>query len=160
MYWLIRICFMKLWMVCFMICLKIQSCNESISGFGMMLQVPWQCICKLSGFTHCECFERKCYLLFAGSLLWASGLFILAVGWLVVVCISIQWEFWYVYDWQALFYNTQTQLLSRPDVVEKIVMLGTATLGNSYRHVLKSGFNNTISDRATRVSFKVTLYTW
>ncbi|KAG2248803.1 hypothetical protein Bca52824_088431 [Brassica carinata] len=33
-------------------------------------------------------------------------------------------------------------------------MLGTATLGNSYRHVLKSGLNNTISDRATRVSFK------
>ncbi|RID75192.1 hypothetical protein BRARA_B02249 [Brassica rapa] len=58
------------------------------------------------------------------------------------------------FEHQALFYNTQTQLLSRPDVVEKIVKLGTATLGNSYRHVLKSGFTDTISDRATRVSFK------
>lgn len=55
---------------------------------------------------------------------------------------------------QALFYNAQTQLLSRPEVVERIVKLGTGTLGNSYQHVLKSGFNDTISDRATRVSFK------
>lgn len=58
------------------------------------------------------------------------------------------------FEHQALFYNAQTQLLSRPEVVEKIVKLGTGTLGNSYQHVLKSGFNNTISDRATRVSFK------
>ncbi|KAF8082367.1 hypothetical protein N665_0830s0014 [Sinapis alba] len=55
---------------------------------------------------------------------------------------------------QALFYNAQTQLLTRPEIMEKIVKLGTTTLGNSYQHVLKSGFNDTISDRATRVSFK------
>ncbi|KFK42038.1 hypothetical protein AALP_AA2G203800 [Arabis alpina] len=55
---------------------------------------------------------------------------------------------------QALFYNAQTQLLSRPEVVEKIVKLGVETLGNSYEHVLKSGFSDKKSDRATRVSFK------
>ncbi|XP_024009147.1 uncharacterized protein LOC112084164 [Eutrema salsugineum] len=55
---------------------------------------------------------------------------------------------------QALFYNAQTQLLSRPAVVDKIIKLGTATLGNSYLSVLKSGFSDTKSDRATRVSFK------
>nr|VDD64577.1 unnamed protein product [Brassica oleracea] len=56
---------------------------------------------------------------------------------------------------QAMFYGAQTQLLTRPEVVGRIVKLGTATLGNSYRHVLKSGFNDTKSERATRVSFKV-----
>ncbi|KAL1190074.1 hypothetical protein V5N11_033378 [Cardamine amara subsp. amara] len=55
---------------------------------------------------------------------------------------------------QTLFYNAQTQLLSRPEVVEKIIKLGKVTLGNSYQSILKSGFNNTKSDRATRVSFK------
>ncbi|XP_048617435.1 uncharacterized protein LOC106405837 isoform X4 [Brassica napus] len=55
---------------------------------------------------------------------------------------------------QAMFYGAQTQLLTRPEVVGRIVKLGTATLGNSYRHVLKSGFNDTKSERATRVSFK------
>jgi hypothetical protein len=56
---------------------------------------------------------------------------------------------------QSLFYNAQTQLLSRPAVVEKIVELGTVSLGNSYQSVLKSGFSDKKSDRATRVSFKV-----
>ncbi|CAN7130410.1 unnamed protein product, partial [Brassica rapa subsp. narinosa] len=56
---------------------------------------------------------------------------------------------------QAMFYGAQTQLLTRPEVVGRIVKLGTATLGNSYHHVLKSGFNDTKSERATRVSFKV-----
>ncbi|KAH0920216.1 hypothetical protein HID58_027876 [Brassica napus] len=55
---------------------------------------------------------------------------------------------------QAMFYGAQTQLLTRPEVVGRIVKLGTATLGNSYHHVLKSGFNDTKSERATRVSFK------
>ncbi|CAA0337220.1 unnamed protein product [Arabidopsis thaliana] len=55
---------------------------------------------------------------------------------------------------QSLFYNAQTQLLSRPAVVEKIVELGTVSLGNSYQSVLKSGFSDNKSDRATRVSFK------
>ncbi|XP_010416509.1 PREDICTED: uncharacterized protein LOC104702353 [Camelina sativa] len=55
---------------------------------------------------------------------------------------------------QTMFYNAQTQLLSRPEVVEKIVQLGTGTLGNSYQSVLKSGFSDKKSDRATRVSFK------
>ncbi|KAF2563369.1 hypothetical protein F2Q70_00016594 [Brassica cretica] len=48
----------------------------------------------------------------------------------------------------------QTTPLSRLEVVEKIVKFGTATLGNSYQHVLKSGFRNAKSDRAIRVSFK------
>ncbi|KAL9862316.1 putative thioredoxin-like protein [Arabidopsis thaliana] len=43
---------------------------------------------------------------------------------------------------QSLFYNAQTQLLSRPAVVEKIVELGTVSLGNSYQSVLKSGFSD------------------
>ncbi|EOA35693.1 hypothetical protein CARUB_v10020919mg [Capsella rubella] len=55
---------------------------------------------------------------------------------------------------QTSFYNAQTQLLSRPEVVEKIVQLGTVTLGNSYQPVLKSGLSDKKSDRATRVSFK------
>ncbi|VVA95443.1 unnamed protein product [Arabis nemorensis] len=55
---------------------------------------------------------------------------------------------------QALFSNAQTQLLSRPAVVDKIVKLGTVTLGNSYEHVLKSGFSDSKSDIATKVSFK------
>ncbi|KFK42037.1 hypothetical protein AALP_AA2G203700 [Arabis alpina] len=55
---------------------------------------------------------------------------------------------------QALFSNAQTQLLSRPEVVDKIVKLGTVTLGNSYEHVLKSGFSDSKSDLATKVSFK------
>ncbi|CAN8234512.1 unnamed protein product [Cochlearia groenlandica] len=58
------------------------------------------------------------------------------------------------FEHQAMFYNAQTKLLSRPEVVERIVELGTVVLGNSYRHVFKSGFNDTKSDRATRVSFK------
>ncbi|KAF8109104.1 hypothetical protein N665_0102s0013 [Sinapis alba] len=58
------------------------------------------------------------------------------------------------FNHQALFYSAKTQLLTRPEVVGRIVKLGTATLGNSYRHVLKSGFNDTQSERATRVSFK------
>ncbi|XP_010539827.1 PREDICTED: uncharacterized protein LOC104813773 [Tarenaya hassleriana] len=55
---------------------------------------------------------------------------------------------------QALFYNAQTQLMSRPAVVEEIVKLGTFTLGNSYHSALKSGFIDKKSDLATRVSFK------
>lgn len=54
-----------------------------------------------------------------------------------------------------MFYNAQTQLLSRPAVVDRIVKLGEVTLGNSYQSVLKTGFRDTKSDRATRVSFKV-----
>ncbi|KAJ0255897.1 Thioredoxin-like_fold domain-containing protein [Hirschfeldia incana] len=55
---------------------------------------------------------------------------------------------------QEMFYGAKTQLLTRPEVVGRIVNLGTATLGNSYHHLLKSGFNDTNSERATRVSFK------
>ncbi|KAJ4883881.1 Thioredoxin superfamily protein [Raphanus sativus] len=55
---------------------------------------------------------------------------------------------------QAMFYGAKTQLLTRPQVVGRIVNLVTATLGNSYHHLLKSGFNDTKSERATRVSFK------
>uniref|UniRef100_A0A1J3CRV1 Thioredoxin-like fold domain-containing protein n=1 Tax=Noccaea caerulescens TaxID=107243 RepID=A0A1J3CRV1_NOCCA len=58
------------------------------------------------------------------------------------------------FEHQAMFYNAQTQLLSRPAVVDRIVKLGEVTLGNSYQSVLKSGFRDTKSDRATRVSFK------
>ncbi|CAE5964289.1 unnamed protein product [Arabidopsis arenosa] len=55
---------------------------------------------------------------------------------------------------QSLFYNAKTNLLTRAAVVEKIVELGTVTLGKSYQSVLKSGFSDKKSDRATRVSFK------
>ncbi|CAH8386277.1 unnamed protein product [Eruca vesicaria subsp. sativa] len=55
---------------------------------------------------------------------------------------------------QAMFYGAQTQLMTRPEVVGRIVKLGATTLGNSYQHVLKSGFNDTKSEHATRVSFK------
>jgi protein-disulfide isomerase len=58
------------------------------------------------------------------------------------------------FEHQATFYNAQTQLLSRPAVVDRIVKLGEATLGDSYRSVLKSGFTDTKFDSATRVSFK------
>ncbi|CAH2067513.1 unnamed protein product [Thlaspi arvense] len=58
------------------------------------------------------------------------------------------------FEHQALFHNAQTQLLSKPEIVDKIVKLGTATLGNSYQHVLKSGFTDAKTDRATRLSFK------
>ncbi|KAF3547615.1 hypothetical protein DY000_02010359 [Brassica cretica] len=49
----------------------------------------------------------------------------------------------------------QTPPLSRLEVVENIVKFGTTTLGNSYQHVLRSGFHNAKSNRAIRVSFKV-----
>lgn len=45
--------------------------------------------------------------------------------------------------------------MSRPAVVEELIKLGTVTLGNSYHSPLKSGFSNSKSDLATRVSFKV-----
>ncbi|CAN6989089.1 unnamed protein product [Brassica oleracea var. botrytis] len=51
--------------------------------------------------------------------------------------------------------NAYTPPLSRLEVVENIVKFGTTTLGNSYQHVLRSGFHNAKSDRAIRVSFKV-----
>ncbi|CAA7044662.1 unnamed protein product [Microthlaspi erraticum] len=59
-----------------------------------------------------------------------------------------------IFKHQALFYNSQTQLISRPAVVDKLVKLGTVTLGSSYHSLLKSGFSNSQSDLATRVSFK------
>ncbi|KAF3521345.1 hypothetical protein F2Q69_00049122 [Brassica cretica] len=55
---------------------------------------------------------------------------------------------------QALFYNSQTQFMPRPAVVDKLVKLGTVTLGSSYHYPLKSGFRNSKSDLDTRVSFK------
>lgn len=45
--------------------------------------------------------------------------------------------------------------MSRPAVVDKLIKLGTITLGNSYHSLLKSGFSNSKSDLDTRVSFKV-----
>ncbi|CAN8304664.1 unnamed protein product [Cochlearia groenlandica] len=59
-----------------------------------------------------------------------------------------------IFKHQALFYNSQTRLMSRPAVVEQLVKLGTVTLGNSYHSPLKAGFINSKSDLATRVSFK------
>ncbi|EOA38448.1 hypothetical protein CARUB_v10010092mg, partial [Capsella rubella] len=59
-----------------------------------------------------------------------------------------------IFKHQALFYNSQTQLMSRPAVVDKLIELGTVTLGNSYHSPLKSGFSNSKSDLATRISFK------
>ncbi|CAH2036742.1 unnamed protein product [Thlaspi arvense] len=59
-----------------------------------------------------------------------------------------------IFKHQALFYNSQTQLMSRPAVVDKIVKLGTVTLGSSYHSPLESGFSSSKSDLATRVSFK------
>lgn len=46
--------------------------------------------------------------------------------------------------------------MSRPAVVDNLIKLGTVTLGNSYHSPLISGFSNSKSDLATRVSFKVT----
>ncbi|CAH8351204.1 unnamed protein product [Eruca vesicaria subsp. sativa] len=53
---------------------------------------------------------------------------------------------------RALFYNTQTQPLSRVEVVEKNVKLGTVTLGTHTN--MFSNPSSTKFDRASRVSFK------
>ncbi|CAN6934849.1 unnamed protein product [Brassica oleracea] len=44
--------------------------------------------------------------------------------------------------------------MPRPAVVDKLVKLGTVTLGSSYHYPLKSSFRNSKSDLDTRVSFK------
>jgi len=133
------------------------------------LQLPWQCLCNITGLTHCEYRTRQCYLQFAGRVLQASGLFNVntknlgiyvylsaVAGYCLHVFNNVYLVHWNCFFfWQSLFYNAQTQLLSRPAVVEKIVELGTVSLGNSYQSVLKSGFSDKKSDRATRVSFKV-----
>ncbi|KAH0872627.1 hypothetical protein HID58_069989, partial [Brassica napus] len=59
-----------------------------------------------------------------------------------------------IFKHQALFYNSQTQFMPRPAVVNKLVKLGTVTLGSSYHYPLKSGFRNSKYDLDTRVSFK------
>ncbi|CAH8387822.1 unnamed protein product [Eruca vesicaria subsp. sativa] len=56
------------------------------------------------------------------------------------------------FEHQALFYNTQTQPLSRVGVVEKNVKLGTITLG-THTNML-SNPSSTKFDRASRVFFK------
>ncbi|KAH0868130.1 hypothetical protein HID58_075152 [Brassica napus] len=57
----------------------------------------------------------------------------------------------------ALFYNSQTQFMPRPAVVDKLVKLVTVTLGSSYHYPLKSGFRNSKSDLGTRISFKYSI---
>ncbi|KAL0677399.1 hypothetical protein Bca4012_005380 [Brassica carinata] len=62
-----------------------------------------------------------------------------------------------IFKHQALFYNSQTQFMPRPAVVEKLVKLVTVTLGSSYHYPLKSGFRNSKSDLGTRISFKYSI---
>ncbi|CAN6821481.1 unnamed protein product, partial [Brassica oleracea] len=81
-------------------------------------------------FTHCGYHKRQCHVQFAGRDLQAPGTI------------------------SALFYNSQTQFMPRPAVVDKLVKLGTVTLGSSYHYPLKSSFRNSKSDLDTRVSFK------
>ncbi|CAF1968079.1 unnamed protein product, partial [Brassica napus] len=62
-----------------------------------------------------------------------------------------------IFKHQALFYNSQTQFMPRPAVVDKLVKLVTVTLGSSYHYPLKSGFRNSKSDLGTRISFKYSI---
>lgn len=55
---------------------------------------------------------------------------------------------------QKRFYNAQTLNMSRAAVVDEIVKSATQALGNSFYHVLESGFNDRKTDLKTRISFK------
>lgn len=59
------------------------------------------------------------------------------------------------FDKQKRFYNAQTLNMSRVAVVDEIVKSATQALGNSFYHVLESGFNDRKTDQKTRISFKV-----
>ncbi|KAL6524862.1 hypothetical protein OROMI_030455 [Orobanche minor] len=60
------------------------------------------------------------------------------------------------FEHQDQFYGKATFNLSKADVVDKIVKFSTKALGNEsyYYSAIKSGFNNTKTDHATRVGFK------
>ncbi|KAL0438377.1 UNVERIFIED_CONTAM: hypothetical protein Slati_2320700 [Sesamum latifolium] len=59
------------------------------------------------------------------------------------------------FDYQENFYGKATFNLSRAAVLDQIAKFVTKTLGKSYRAAIKSGFTDSKTDRATRVSFKL-----
>lgn len=56
---------------------------------------------------------------------------------------------------QEQFYGKATFNKSRAVVVDQIVEFTAKALGSSSYSAIKSGFNNTNTDHATRVAFKV-----
>ncbi|KAL0360504.1 UNVERIFIED_CONTAM: hypothetical protein Sradi_3734900 [Sesamum radiatum] len=59
------------------------------------------------------------------------------------------------FDYQENFYGKATFNLTRAAVLDQIAKFVTKTLGKSYRAAIKSGFTDSKTDRATRVSFKL-----
>ncbi|KAK4429424.1 hypothetical protein Salat_1242800 [Sesamum alatum] len=59
------------------------------------------------------------------------------------------------FEHQESFYGTATFNSSRAAVLDQIAKFVTKSLGNTYHAAIKSGFTDSKTDRATRVSFKL-----
>ncbi|KAF6154986.1 hypothetical protein GIB67_004588, partial [Kingdonia uniflora] len=63
------------------------------------------------------------------------------------------------FQYREKFYNQPTHNMSRASVIDHIMMLAEKAVGKSLLSTVESGFRDTQTDLATRVSFKVIIIT-